>query len=50
MLAVAIMEQFGWTYEEYLDTPTFVIELITEKIRIDAQRAEQEAKKAKLTR
>ncbi len=47
MVIVAICEQFGWTYTEYLEQPTTFILLIKEKMRIDADRSERENKKSK---
>lgn len=45
MQAVVICEAFGWTFQEYLDQPEFFVELIREKMKIDAQRAEKQSKK-----
>lgn len=32
-----LMERFGWTYQQYLDTPERIIRLILEKDSIDAK-------------
>lgn len=45
MQMVVICEMFGWTYDEFLDQPTFFIDLIREKLRVDAQKSRQAANK-----
>lgn len=45
MQAVVICETFGWTYDQYLDQPLPFLELIKEKMKIDAQRIENANKK-----
>lgn len=45
MQMVAICEAFGWTYQEFMQQPTFFIELIREKMRIDAHNARVAATK-----
>ena len=45
MLAVQICEDFGWSYDTFLDQPTWFIDLIIEKKQIDAKRAKEEARK-----
>lgn len=45
MQVVMICKDFGWTYDEYLDQPLPFIQRIKEMMSIDAQKAEQEAKK-----
>lgn len=47
MQMVVICENFGWTFEEYNNQPDYFIELIKQKMRIDAQRSENELKKNK---
>lgn len=47
MIAVAICEMFGWTLEQYEDHPVQFLALIKDKMRIDAQKAEQQSKKQK---
>ena len=47
MQMVAIMQEFGWTYEEYMNTPSWIITLITEKMRRDRKREELAANQAK---
>lgn len=41
MFMVEVCERFGWTYNEYLEQPTSFIDLIREKMRIDAQKSQQ---------
>lgn len=38
MQAVAVMKDYGWTYEQYLDTPAFILSVIMEKMRIDQKK------------
>lgn len=45
MQRVVICEAFGWTYEEYNSQPIEFIDLIREKMKVDAQKAENENKK-----
>lgn len=45
MQMVVICEMFGWTYQEFLQQPTFFIDLILEKMKIDNQRVEAESRK-----
>lgn len=45
MQMVVICETFGWTYQEYLEQPVPFLNLIKEKMRLDAQRAERDAAK-----
>lgn len=40
------MEMYGWTYEQYMDTPHWVIDLIAEKGNIDAKVQNLHNKKA----
>lgn len=46
MFIVTVCEMFGWTYQEYLDTPAFIIELIKEKMMRDNKEKERAIKKA----
>ena len=41
MKAVTICEAMRWTYDTYLDQPAFFIDLLIEKMRIDAKMAER---------
>ena len=36
---VGICEMYGWTYQEYMSQPTWFIDLIIEKMKIDAKKA-----------
>jgi len=45
MQMIAIMQEFGWSYQEYTNTPTYVISLITEKMKRDRKRQEIANKK-----
>lgn len=37
MVALSLMEQYWRTYNEYLDTPEYIISLAIEKNNIDAK-------------
>ena len=45
MLMVTILEQTGWTYEQYQDTPAYVLELIREKMVRDNKERELQSRK-----
>lgn len=45
MQMIAIMQEFGWTYQQYMDTPTYILTLIMEKLKIDRKREEKAAKR-----
>lgn len=45
MQMVVICENFGWTYEKYLEQPLFFLELIKGRFKIDSQRQENQSKK-----
>lgn len=47
MQAVAICQEFGWTYEEYLNQPTFFLAAIREKWTRDRKAEELKAKQMK---
>lgn len=47
MFVVEVCKMFGWTYSEYLEQPTFFLELIGEKYRIDVANQANEMRKAK---
>lgn len=42
MQMVVICEAFGWTYQQYHEQPLPFLNLIKEKMRLDAQRNEKE--------
>lgn len=45
MQMVAIMQEFGWTYDEYMGSPNYVLTLITEKMKRDRKQQELAAKR-----
>ena len=47
MQMVAICQEFGWTYDEYQNQPTFFLTLIREKMIRDNKERELELRKAK---
>ena len=40
-MPVIICQKYGWTYNEYMETPNWFIELIVEKFKIDSQKQNQ---------
>lgn len=47
MQTIAIMQEFGWTFEQYQNTPNYIITLIVEKMKRDRKKQEIEAKRTK---
>lgn len=47
MQAVHVCEKYGWTYDEYQSQPQWFLDLIRERMKVDAQRSENEAKRKK---
>ncbi len=45
MQRIAIMQEYGWTYEQFQNTPHYVIALIIEKMKRDRKRQELASKK-----
>lgn len=45
MQMIAVMQEFQWTYDEYMNTPSYVITLIMEKMKRDRKKQELEAKR-----
>lgn len=45
MQMISIMQEFHWTFDEYMDTPQHVLVLIKEKMARDRKAQELEAKK-----
>lgn len=45
MLVVAICQEFGWTYQEYMNQPITFIALIKEKMSIDTQKSAEKPHK-----
>ena len=48
MQMIAIMQEFHWTYEQYQNTPNYVLTLIVEKMKRDTK--EQELRSKSLNR
>lgn len=44
MQMIAIMQEFHWTYQEYQNTPNYVLTLIMEKMKRDTKEREMRAK------
>lgn len=45
MQRIAIMQEFGWTFEQYMQTPQYVLTLIMEKMKRDRKQQEMAAKR-----
>jgi hypothetical protein len=43
MQVVALCERFGWTYNEYMSQPAWFIELMLQKLEIDAKKEKQKS-------
>jgi len=41
MVIVALCERLGWDYHTYMAQPTWFVEGLLEKMRIDAQRVDK---------
>lgn len=41
MMVIEIMEKYHWDYITYLDQPVWVINMIVEKLKIDALKQKQ---------
>jgi hypothetical protein len=46
MQMLAIMQEFGWTYQEYMNQPSWVLTLIVEKLKRDRKREERAVTKS----
>lgn len=46
MQMIAIMQEFGWTYNEYVEQPQWVLDLVIGKITRDSKEQELAAKRA----
>lgn len=44
MLIVSICQEFGWTYDEYMDQPDYFVQAIREKLVRDRKREKLEIK------
>lgn len=45
MQIVAIMQETGWTYDEYMSNPNPILNLLKDKLDIDAEKSKQANKK-----
>jgi hypothetical protein len=45
MQMISIMQEFGWTYDQFMSTPSHVITLIMEKMKRDRKQQELAAKR-----
>jgi L-asparaginase II len=50
MFMAAICQEFGWTYNEYMEQPHYFIQAIREKLIRDRKREERELNKARYGR
>lgn len=50
MLAVSVCQEFGWTYDEYMDQPEFFLQAVREKMLKDRKREELTLKSIKNVR
>jgi hypothetical protein len=44
MVAAVICEKMGWTYHDYLAQPSWFVQLLIEKLSIDAKKERQAEK------
>jgi len=47
MLVVSIMREMGWTWEDYLSQPVFIIELLKAQLEIESRQQAEEQRKAR---
>lgn len=47
MFAAVVCETYGWTYDEYINQPSFFLELIKEKMVRDNKEKEMQLRKLK---
>lgn len=45
LLAASVCQEFGWTYQEYMNTPKWFVDLIVEKMMRDAKELEIKSKR-----
>jgi hypothetical protein len=43
MQIVAIMQEMGWTYNEYMNNPKFYIDLLKDKLEIDGKNQQKQS-------
>lgn len=48
MIIVAVCELYGWDYHTYMAQPFWFIQLILEKMRIDAEKAKKDEIKTRM--
>ena len=46
MLIASICQEFGWTYDEYMDQPDYFLKAVREKIIKDRKREERAYKQS----
>lgn len=46
MAMVAICQEFNWDYYTYLNQPTWFIDLIQDKLKLDSDKIKKESKKS----
>jgi len=44
---VTICQEFGWTYKEYLEQPSWFLELVKKKLQLDSELQKKELDKVK---
>ena len=47
MLEVVLMKEYGWTWKELQETPSYIVDLAVEKMNADAQHQNQQQAKLK---
>jgi len=47
MVVIAICQETGWTYDEYMEQPSWFLELLKEKLQTDSRKIQREIDKAK---
>lgn len=45
MQAIVIMQEFGWSWDEYLATPQYILTLIIEKMKRDKKEQDLKSKR-----
>lgn len=45
MQKIAVMQEMGWSYQDYMDAPAYFITLIIEKLKRDRKNQEMAAKR-----
>lgn len=44
MMMVAVCQEFGWTYDEYMDSPTWFLEMVREKLIRDNKETQRQTR------